>query len=379
MGLKAHIIDVFIEKFAEPPQHVVRAPGRVNLIGEHTDYNDGFVFPMAIDRAMWIALRPRKDKKVVVWSIDFEEMIEFDLDNMQKGEPHPREYMKGVAWALQEAGHMLTGWDGVMGGDIPIGAGLSSSAAVELAIARSFSQTSGFKWEPAEMALLSQKAENQWVGMQCGIMDQLISASGEEDHALFIDCRSLETTAAPLPKGTVIVVMDTATRHQHVDSAYNERRQQCESASQFFGVPALRDVSLDEFKAKAAGLDDVTRRRAKHIITENGRTQQALTAMRQNDAEQLGLLMNQSHASLRDDFEVTNDALNSISAIAQAHPNCYGARMTGGGFGGCAVALIDAAHVDEFVAVVSKQYQTETEHTPQLYVCQASAGAGIVE
>lgn len=379
MGIQTQITALFKEKFGEPPHAIIRAPGRVNLIGEHTDYNEGFVFPMAIDRAIWIAMRPRSDQHVTVWSLDYGEPITFDLTNLEKGEAHPREYLKGVTWALQEQGHTLRGWEGVMQGDVPIGAGLSSSAALELATARTFALASGLHWDAKEMAKLAQKAENQWVGMNCGIMDQMISAVGLADHALFIDCRSLKTTPAPLPKNTVVVVMDTATRHQHVAGEYNVRRQQCETAARFFGVPALRDVSLGDFKTQSGGLDDVTRRRARHVITENARTLDALEAMRTNDAHRLGLLMNQSHDSLRDDFEVTNDALNRMAEIAQTQPGCYGARMTGGGFGGCAVALVQAAQVDSFVAAVTDTYHTTTGYEPHLYVCRAASGAGIID
>jgi galactokinase len=377
MQNKDKIAQVFEEKFGEVPKYVVRSPGRVNIIGEHTDYNDGFVFPMAINRAMWIAMRPRADKIVNVWSADFGQMIEFDLDNLEKGDFQPGEYVKGVAWAMMEAGHLLNGFDGVMGGDVPIGSGLSSSAALELVTARAFALSSGVEWNPHEMALLGQKAENQWVGMQCGIMDQLISAAGEKDHALFIDCRSLETTAVPLPKGTVIVVLDTATRHEHAGGEYNDRRQQCEDAAQFFGAKALRDVTLEQFNERADQLEEAVMRRARHVITENERTIQAVEAMRNNDAAKLGQLMNESHDSMRDDFEITNSALDVMSEIAQTQASCYGARMTGGGFGGCAVALVGTGDVEQFVAVVGPEYEKQTGNTPQIYICSAEDGTSF--
>jgi galactokinase len=377
MQIKEQIVQVFEENFGEAPQYVVRSPGRVNIIGEHTDYNDGFVFPMAINRAMWIAMRPRTDKMVNVWSADFGQMIEFDLNNLEKGDFQPGEYVKGVAWAMMEAGYVLNGFDGVMGGDVPIGSGLSSSAALELVTARAFSLSSDVEWNPHEMALLGQKAENQWVGMQCGIMDQLISAAGKKDHALFIDCRSLETTAVPLPKGTVIVVMDTATRHEHAGGEYNTRRQQCEDAAQFFGAKALRDVALAQFNEKSEQLEDVVMRRARHVITENERTIQAVEAMRNNDAAKLGQLMNESHDSMRDDFEITNSALDVMSEIAQKQESCFGARMTGGGFGGCAVALVGTEDVEQFVAVVGPEYEKQTGNTPQIYICSAEDGTSF--
>lgn len=263
-------------------------------------------------------------------------------------------------------------------GDVPRGSGLSSSAALEMATARAFHEVSNFSWNPAKMALLGQKTENQWVGANTGIMDQMISASGQKGFALLIDCRSLETEAVPLPAGTVAVIMDTMTRHTHTDSGYNERRAQCEEAAKFFGVKALRDVTIKEFNAKANELSDVVRRRARHVITENDRTLQAANAMKQGDATELGGLMNASHDSLRDDFEVTNDALNHMVECARAEAGCYGARMTGGGFGGCAVALVDAAKVEAFVKVVSQCYQGKTGKEPQIYVCQAMDGASTL-
>ena len=380
MTLQDRVTAAFEQRFGARPAAVVRAPGRVNLIGEHTDYNDGFVLPMTINRAVCIALRPRADRYVHVHALDFDDgaPLVFDLDAIQHESSEWAEYVKGVAWALQEAGHALRGWDGVIAGDVPIGAGLSSSAAIELATARAFAWTSGLPWDPARMARLAQQAENQWVGMNCGIMDQMISAAGEADHALLIDCRTLATQSVPLPPGTLVVVLDTATRRGLVDSAYNERRSQCEAAARHFGVPALRDLTLAQFEARAHELDDVTRRRARHVITENARTLAAADAMRQGDAVTLGELMDASHVSMRDDFEITNDQLNIMVGCARPHPGCYGARMTGGGFGGCAVALIRADAAEDFARVTAERYFAETGLEPQVYVCSATAGAGVV-
>ncbi|MEA3310451.1 MAG: galactokinase family protein, partial [Chloroflexota bacterium] len=218
MSLPAAVTLIFAERFDEPPAFLVRAPGRVNLIGEHTDYNAGFVLPMAIDRALWIALRPRSDRRVSVHSLDFDETAEFELDALEQQDAGWVEYLKGVAWALQEAGYALRGWEGMLSGDVPSGAGLSSSAALELATARAFASVSAFPWDPVEMALLAQRAENEWVGVNCGIMDQLISAAGQAGHALLIDCRSLALTPVPLPPETVVVVLDTNTRRGLVAS-----------------------------------------------------------------------------------------------------------------------------------------------------------------
>ena len=379
MNISEQVTQTFKTQFGGTPTYLVRAPGRVNLIGEHTDYNDGFVLPMAIDRAAWIALGPRDDGKVRVYALDYEETAEFSLTALQKGKGWA-EYIKGVANELRVAGFQVEGWDGVLGGDVPNGAGLSSSAAVEMAAARAFAEVSGFEWKPVRMAQVGQKAENRWVGVNCGIMDQMVSATAQAGNALFLDCRSLAYEQVPIPVGVAVVVMDTSTRRGLVDSAYNERRAQCEEAARFFGVKALRDVSLERFEEERGKIKDETvMRRARHIITENQRVLNAVAAMRANDVHTLGKLFDQSHASLRDDFEVTNEALNQIVAAAQSHPACFGARMTGAGFGGCAVALVDKGKVDEFVSAVRAGYRQKSELEAMMYVCQASEGASLVE
>ncbi len=384
MNLAPRVRDAFQQKFGTAPTFIVRAPGRVNLIGEHTDYNDGFVLPMAIDRATWIALRPRKDDRVSLFSLEHGEAAEFDLATVAAvrngGAAADRayqarlqgnkwgEYPKGVAWALQQAGHKLRGWEGVTACDVPMGAGLSSSASFELAVARAFACVSDLKWDPAQMAKLGQLAENRWVGVNCGIMDQMISAAGKADHALLIDCRSLATQLVPLPTGTVVVVLDTMTRRGLVESAYNERRAQCEAAAKEFGVKALRDVSVKE-------LTPQTNKRARHVVTENDRT---LRAAETRDPVLFGALMNASHDSLRDDFEVTNKELNVIVDLARKASGCFGARMTGAGFGGCAVALVAASEADRFTAQVAREYEAATKLKPQVYVCRATNGAEVV-
>ena len=373
------IVHAFIGRFGEPPAFVARAPGRVNLIGEHTDYNDGFVLPMAIERAVWIALRPRDDGEVRVHSLDFDEDAAFTLEPLARGGPEWSEYLKATAWSLADAGHELHGWEGVMASDVPIGAGLSSSAALELATARAFAAVSPVDWDAAAMARLAQRAENRWVGVNCGIMDQMISAAGQAGHAVLIDCRSLEARPVPLPAGTVVVILDTATRRGLVDSAYNERRAQCEAAAAHFGVAALRDVSVAAFEAAAAGLDALTARRARHVVTENERTRAAAAAMSRGDAAALGALMNESHISLKFDFEVSSPALDAMVEIARARPGCHGARMTGAGFGGCAVALVDRAASEAFVRDVAAAYERRTGLVPQVYVTGASAGAGLLD
>ena len=368
----------FPRQFSGSATLLARAPGRVNLIGEHTDYNDGFVMPVAIDRAVWIALRPRKDNRVVVHSLDLGETSSFQLGNW----PPKRgrgwlEYIRGVAWVLSQEGHKLRGWEGVIAGDIPRGAGLSSSAAVEMAVARAFSSVSDIKWDPTAMALAGQRAENQWVGVNCGIMDQLISARGEAGRALLIDCRSLEVKAVPVPDQAAVVVLDTATRRGLVRSAYNERRSQCEEAARAFGVRALRDVSVEEFEAKSGGLDETTCRRARHVVHENERTVRAAAALDVGDLKEAGRLMNESHESLRADFEVSRDELDIIASLARDHGACYGARMTGAGFGGCAVALVEADQSREFADSVAGAYEGRTRLTPAIYVCRADEGASV--
>jgi galactokinase len=372
------VVRRFMDQVGGSPAALVRAPGRVNLIGEHTDYNDGFVLPLAINRAVWIALRPRADRVVDVWSMDFDEPAGFALDDLEHSGSGWSEYLKGVAWALDQAGLHLTGWDGVIGSDVPIGAGLSSSAAIELATARAFAEVSKLPWEPEAMARLAQRAENQWVGVNCGIMDQMIAAVGQEGHAVLIDCRTLGTRAVPLPGNTVVVILDTTTRRGLVDSAYNERRRQCETAAELFGVPALRDVTPNVFESHTGTLEAVTRRRARHVVTENARTLAAADAAGRGDAATTGRLMNESHRSLRDDFEVSSLALDTMVEIAQAQPGCYGARMTGAGFGGCAVALVEHHQSARFVERVTSTYAQEMSLTPRLYVTEATAGANVV-
>jgi galactokinase len=376
--MQAKVTQAFQERFGAAPEFVVRAPGRVNLIGEHTDYNDGFVMPMAIDRATWIAARPRVDRIVKLYMLDFDTVHEFNLDSFAKDDATQVEYVKGVAWALNGIGLTLNGWEGVVSGDVPIGAGLSSSASLELATAKAFNVVSGFAWDAAQMALASQKAENQWIGVNCGIMDQMISAAGIDGHALLIDCRSLDTYPSPLPEGTRVVILDSGTRRGLVDSAYNERRQQCEEAARYFGAKALRDVTVEQLDAQAEHLAPLTYRRAKHVITENARTLAARDAMQAGNAARLGQLMYESHVSMRDDFEITTPALDALVEISRGHAGCFGARMTGGGFGGCGVALVRADAVEDFVAYVVPRYQQATGNQPQVYVSVATDGAARI-
>jgi galactokinase len=379
MNIKS-LAQSFNSYFNAKPEFIVRAPGRVNLIGEHTDYNDGFVLPMAIDHDIRLALRPRTDSIIRIFSLDLQTESVFELNFLTQGKGWI-EYAKGVAYELQQAGFSLCGFDAVMTGNVPRGAGLSSSAAVELAVARAFAVVSNIQWNATEMAKLAQKAENEWVGVNCGIMDQMASAASREGHALFLDCRSLEIQNIPIPKNVSIVILDTSTRRGLVGSAYNERRSQCEDAARWFGVKALRDVSVQQIidiQGKHEGLSEEAFRRARHIVTENERVLLALGAMKNNNVHALGDLFNQSHESLQDDFEVTNDALNIMVECARQQKGCYGARMTGAGFGGCAVALVDEGNVEEFKNAIARAYRQRSGLDANVYICKASEGAGVL-
>lgn len=379
----------FQSHFNAKPNFIVRAPGRVNLIGEHTDYNEGFVLPMAIDRAIWIALRPRPDSTVRIVPLDIPPRLNsnpetdsaFDLHSLTPSRGWI-EYPKGVANELMQAGYRLNGFDAVMTGDVPRGAGLSSSAAVELAVARAFACSSGLGWDAVKMAKLAQKAENEWVGVNSGIMDQMASAACRAGYALFLDCRSLEFQHIPLPAGISVVVLDTSTRRGLVGSAYNERRSQCEEAAGWFGAKALRDVSEVQIReaqnAERKGLSEAAFRRARHIVTENARVLEAIGAMRDGNVKRLGELFNASHDSLRDDFEVTNDALDIMVECARGQAGCHGARMTGAGFGGCAVALVDEEKIKAFSRALLKAYRQRSGLEARIYVCKASEGAGVI-
>jgi len=379
MSLQGFVKQRFYETFGEDPAYIVRSPGRVNLIGEHTDYNDGFVFPMAIDRATWIALRPRADSKVFAISLDLDDRREFSLDKLQRPtQTDWIDYLIGVAWAVQERGYALSGWEGVVSGDVPMDSGLSSSAALELVTARAFYSVSDFEWDAATMAKVGMAAENDWLGIKTGIMDQMISAAGIENRALLIDCRSLKTYSAPLPPQTMVVILDTSTRRGLVDSKYNERREQCEAAARHLGIRALRDIDVATFNQRAEELAPLIRKRARHVVTENDRTLRAHDAMNAGDAAVLGQLMMESHVSLRDDFEVSSEALDRLVECANAEAACYGARMTGGGFGGCAVALVKSDSAAAFVENVRARYTLATQHTPTIYISRASKGAETV-
>ncbi len=372
---------LFQRYFDQQPQALIRSPSRVNIIGEHTDYNGGFVLPMALEIATSMAVSRRDDTVVRVMSVNFDQQCAIDLNDLfstNKDTQHWFEYVKGVAWAMQKSlGQPLRGFDAVVSANVPIGAGLSSSASFEMAIARALTWSNALPWDPVIAACNGKSAENDWVGVNCGIMDQLICAAAQSDNALLIDCQSLATEPVPLPKNTVVVVMDTCARRDLVTSAYNDRRQACEDAAQFFGLSSLRQITLDELIAAKEHMDETAYKRAFHVLMENQRVQAAVLAMKNNDAKALGELMKASHASLDQYFEVTNDALNQIVEIAQNIEGCFGARMTGAGFGGCAVALVTEQSVADFIAEVTCQYRQRTALEAKLYASKAMGGCDI--
>ena len=371
----------FAKAFGAPPERIVRAPGRVNLIGEHTDYNDGFVLPMAIDREMLIAAHKRDDHRVRMVALDLGGLrSEFSLDAPIEHDDANKwsNYLRGVAWALQQRGTALPGLDMAIHGNVPVASGLSSSAALEVATATTFQTMAGFEMNKVELARLCQQAENEFVGMRSGIMDQFISALAQADHALLIDCRDLSYRNVPLPRGAAIVVCDTMKRRGLVDSEYNRRRAECEEAAKRLGVKALRDASLESFARLEKELPPNVAKRARHVITEDARVLQAVTAAGNNDLDAFGRLMNESHESLRDDYAVSCAELDTMVEIARQQPGCLGARLTGAGFGGCTVNLVRESAVDQFAANVAQEYQARVRVAPPIYVCRAMDGAGVV-
>jgi len=378
-----HLVsNAFKSVFGRTAEHLIQAPGRVNLIGEHTDYNDGFVLPCAIDYQAVVAATARQDTLVRVVAVDYDnQMNEFDLAQPLEFDHDVMwvNYIRGVIDCLQKRGFTFNGADIVVSGNVPQGAGLSSSAALEVVIGQTFKVLYDLDISQQDIALNGQQAENQFVGCNCGIMDQLISAKGKRHHALLIDCRSLESEDVSMPESMSIVIINSNKKRGLVDSEYNTRRQQCEAAADFFGVKALRDVSIEMFEARQAGLDEVTAKRARHIITENSRTVEAAQALRDCDMARLAVLMEQSHVSMRDDFEITCPEVDAIVDIVKSTIGPQGGvRMTGGGFGGCVVALVPPALVDVVKLAVEKQYQAQTGLKETIYVCNASDGAGSV-
>jgi galactokinase len=377
------LIASFTAAYGARPAQAVRAPGRVNLIGEHTDYNDGFCLPMAIERDVRIALRRRSDGIVRVLSLEQPgPPVSFALGRSIARSTVPNErwadYVKGCAQLLCEGGLKLSGADLAITGDVPLGSGLSSSAALEVATVHALLCASGRSMPPARIAKLAQRAENLYVGTQCGILDQLASSCAAKGEAMLMDCRTLKLIPAALPRGCSVVIADTGKRRGLVDSEYNQRRQQCEAGARALGVGHLRDVTLHGLwqAGDAARIDAQTRRRCEHVVAENGRTLAAFACLRAGDALAFGQLMDQSHADLRDRFEVSCRELDDMVAIARALPGCHGSRMTGAGFGGCTVSLVQERQVGSFVARLQEGYQRLHDLPVAVYVTRAAPGAG---
>ncbi|HEY0763486.1 MAG TPA: galactokinase [Pyrinomonadaceae bacterium] len=360
---------------------VFRAPGRVNLIGEHTDYNDGFVMPAALDFSTWVKVSPLEERRLEIYSENFDEEVEVDLDDQTlEAHDHWSDYPVGVAVVLERAGHRLRGARLQIRGEVPIGSGLSSSAAIEVATACALAANSQFKIDCRELAVLCQRAENEFVGARVGIMDQFVSLFGKANKALLLDCRSLEFRLLPLPDNVRLIICNTMVKHALASSAYNERRAQCEAGVKHLAkflphVTALRDVTIEQLEQHANGLDEVVYRRCRHVITENARVLSAGDALEKGDLERFGELMAESHRSLRDDYEVSCKELDLMVELAQNSKGVYGARMTGGGFGGCTVNLVAESSVEDFKERMSREYERATNLRSEIYVCTAANGA----
>ncbi|MDX7991631.1 galactokinase [Xenorhabdus littoralis] len=365
--------------FYYSPTHFFQAPGRVNLIGEHTDYNDGFVLPCAINYHTVVAAAKREDTRVRIIAVDYHnERDEFDLSQpilFQQGKMWAN-YIRGVVKFLAERGYSFGGMDIAVSGNIPQGAGLSSSASLEVVIGQTINSLYQLDISPKIIALNGQQAENQFVGCHSGIMDQLISACGEENHALLIDCRTLETQAVTMPDDMVVMIINSNKPRGLVESEYNIRRQQCEDAARFLDVKALRDVSLADFNAKQGLLDRLLAKRVRHVISENLRTEAAADALKAGDLFLLSQLMAESHISMRDDFDITVSEIDLLVTIVKnVIGDRGGVRMTGGGFGGCVVVLLAPDLVERVKKAIEYQYKTKTGLKASVYICQATKGA----
>ena len=369
----------FVKLFDSEPR-IFCAPGRVNLIGEHTDYNDGYVFPMALAEKTCVAIAPRNDRKLVVQSLLVDEKVEWSLDELEPRK-HWSDYVAGMAWVIEQAGHPLTGATMLISSNVPLGAGLSSSAAIEISSGLALASTVGLEVDSKTWAKWGQKAENRFVGMNCGIMDQFISVHGQENHALFLDCRTLDYKLVPLPADQVrIIICNTMVKHELGASEYNTRRKECEKGvelmkSMYSDIKALRDISTEQFFKAEHLLDDPVKKRCRHVVTEDQRVLDSIQALQQNDLKSFGQFMNASHDSLRDDYEVSCKELDLMVDIARTLDGCLGARMTGGGFGGCTVNLVLEEYEQEFVDAIKQSYQTQTGIDPQIVVSVPSAGA----
>ena len=362
------------------PSRLYRAPGRVNLIGEHTDYNQGFVMPAAIGLYCWVAIAARADRRLQVYSSEFEATVSVELDDKtlsRRGDWS--DYVVGTALALENSGHKLSGANIVVRGQVPIGSGLSSSAAIEVSTGYALLDINQEKIDLKQLALACRQAENEFVGARVGIMDQFISTHGRAGHALMLDCRSLESKPLPIPPGVLLGICNTGVKHQLAGGEYNVRRAQCEEgvrrlSSVLPAIQALRDVTLSQLEQHKGVLPDVIYRRCRHVVTENERARQAAKSLLQENLPALGTLMAESHRSLRDDYEVSCAELDTMVEIAGAQPGVIGARMTGGGFGGCTINLVHADAAEAFKLSVATEYEKRTRIRPEIYVVSATDG-----
>jgi galactokinase len=366
------------------PPRIFRAPGRTNIIGEHTDYNDGFVLPAAIDRATYLAIAPRESHVLRIHSEHFSETVSFNLrETLATPRRDWTDYVRGVAILLKESGIPVQSADILIRSDVPLGAGLSSSASLEVATAFALIALANRDLPKIEIAQLCQRAENEFVGAHVGIMDQFVSCFGQSNHAIFLDCRSLAHQAVPLPTNVRLIMCNTMVKHEIASGAYNERRGDCDEAVARLenvvpGIRALRDVTPDLLQQHANLLPDLLYRRARHVVTENARVLAAREALLNNNLESLGALMQKSHASLRDDYEVSCNELDVMVNIANNFPGCIGSRMTGGGFGGCTINLVLTDQVEQFAIHIREGYQGATGIAPEIYSCAASDGAAEI-
>ncbi|MGO8796351.1 MAG: galactokinase [Candidatus Sulfotelmatobacter sp.] len=372
----------FVQKFGERPL-IFRAPGRVNLIGEHTDYNDGFVMPSAIGFCTRVAASVREDRKLVIASEQFAGSSEFDIDHLpERGSGKWCDYVLGVAVMLQQSGHRLRGANLLVNGDIPIGAGLSSSAAIEVATALAFMALSHVALPMPEVAKLCRRCENNFIGARVGIMDQFVSCLGRAGHALLLDCRSLKFELIPIPKNVRMVVCNTMVKHQHAGGEYNRRREECEEGvrllSKWFPeIRALRDVTSEQLMRHEGEIPEKIFRRCRHVAEENGRVLEGARRLHDGDVSGFGRLMRESHRSLRDLYEVSCRELDGMVEAAEGLPGYYGGRMTGGGFGGCTLNLVETSKAEEFAQLISKRYEAAAGIRPEIYICSAGDGAGV--
>jgi galactokinase len=390
MNLIDQLASHYQEKFGHTPAHIARAPGRVNLLGEHVDYNAGFVLPAAIDRATYVAFSPTNARHSTLVAVDFNQQASFSPETMlSKSQvdsaplPEWALYPAGVMWALTEENLPILSMNAVFASDVPRGSGLSSSASVEMAFLIAWQSLGRWVLPSMQRALLGQKAENKYVGVNCGIMDQFASACGVENKLLLLDCRSLEWETIPLPNDVAIVIADTTVRRKLTSGEYNKRRTACEEAVRLLqqdlpDIKALRDVSVDDFNRLSARLPKKVRQRARHVVEEIERSKLALPLLKTGDIQNFGRLMNACHTSLKDLYEVSCAELDSMVYIAQSLDGCYGARLTGAGFGGCTVNLVILEKAEQFAGQLGAAYEAETGLHPEIYITHASNGAELL-